>query len=88
VTASHDDVYAVLRESVDGNGLLLVNLSDLTVESTVSVIARDASLPTMSTDDLLGTSAVTWVREGDGDWTTSITLEPYQAAAYDLVGMR
>jgi hypothetical protein len=54
----------------------------------VSVVARHASLSTLSTDDLLGTSAVTWARQGAGDWTTSITLEPYQAAAYDLAGLR
>jgi glycosidase len=88
VVASDDDVYAVVRESDDGSGLLLVNLSDVPVDSTVSVVAQGTSLSTLSTDDLLGASAVAWVRHGAGDWTTSISLLPYQAAAYDLAGMR
>lgn len=88
VTASHDDIYVVLRESVEGSGLLLVNLSDARVESTVWVVPQTESLEGISTSDLLGGATIAWARDSAGGWTTTVTLEPYQVAAYDLAGIR
>jgi hypothetical protein len=86
VTAAHDDVYAVIRESVDGRGLLLVNLSDESVSSLVAVAsaggAEDGPVPV----DLLGDLEADWMLDAEGDWTAHVRLAPYQAAAFDLRG--
>ncbi|MFZ4485787.1 MAG: alpha-amylase family glycosyl hydrolase [Candidatus Nanopelagicales bacterium] len=86
VTAAHDDVYAVIRESADGRGLLLVNLSDEPVSSLVTVAsagrAEDVPVPI----DLLGRCQADWMLDAERNWTAQVRLDPYQVAAFDLRG--
>ncbi|WP_088288155.1 alpha-amylase family glycosyl hydrolase [Kineosporia sp. A_224] len=83
-TAGHDDVYAVIRESEDGRGLLLVNLSDERVVSTVVVRSPDAIAAQVVTADLMGGKALAWARGPGGLWAAEIVLDGYQVAAFDL----
>lgn len=86
VTAAHDDVYAVVRESAEGRGLLLVNLSDQPVSSLVTVQPTGAAGLAPTPIDRLGRLPADWDRNTEGHWTASVRLDPYQAAAFDLLG--
>jgi glycosidase len=88
VVASHDDVYAVLRESDESSGLLLVNLGDAPIRSSLSLAARGEARGSVITGDLLGDLSLSWNAQADAGWTAEVALEPYQTAAYDLAGLR
>jgi glycosidase len=84
VTAAHDDIYSVIRESAEGRGLLLVNLSDEPVSSLVTVAsdgdAEDLPVPF----DLLGGLEVDWILDVEQNWTARVHLDAYQVAAFNL----
>lgn len=87
VSASHADVYAVIRESDAGRGLLLVNLSPSPVTTEVTV----AGMPhgpgpeaRLTTGDLLGGEPLTWVPAGGDARVAQVRLEAFGAVAVDL----
>ncbi len=86
VVADHDDVYAVVRESSQGRGLLLVNLSDERVSSVIAVTSPGASELPPEPIVHLGRLSADWKREPRGNWTTQVQLEPFQVAAFNLPG--
>ncbi len=89
VAADHDDVYAVLRESADGSGLLLVNLSDQPV--TASVNLQVEGEPTVEAhhcaDVLTGGPESLW-RLDEGLWTTVVGLGAFEAKAFNVGPLR
>lgn len=86
LTATHDDVYAVIRESAEGRGLLLVNLSDEPVSSLVTVATRGGADGVPAPIDLLGGRQVDWALDAEQRWIAQVRLDSYQAAAFDLRG--
>ena len=84
VMAAHDDVYAVIRESAEGRGLLLVNLSDVPVSSQVTVARSDGAADSPVRVDLLCGLEVDWKLDADQNWTARIHLDAYQVAAFNL----
>lgn len=88
VTSSSDDIYAVVRESGDGSGLLLVNLSPDPVETRIRLDRTGTQAATATTVDLLGGGDARWDADCDAPWVTIIPMEAYQALALDVTGMR
>lgn len=86
VMATHDDVYAVIRESAEGRGLLLVNLSDEPVSSSVTLASSGGAQGVPVPIALLGDLEVDWTLDAEGHWTAQVRLDAYQAAAFDLGG--
>jgi glycosidase len=86
VMATHDDVYAVIRESAEGRGLLLVNLSDEPVSSSVTLASSGGVQGVPVPIALLGDLEVDWTLDAEGHWTAQVRLDAYQAAAFDLGG--
>ncbi len=84
VMAAHDDVYAVIRESAEGRGLLLVNLSDEPVSSQVTVARSDGAADSPVRVDLLGGLEVDWKLDADQNWTARIHLDAFQVAAFNF----
>ncbi|CAB5012342.1 unannotated protein [freshwater metagenome] len=94
VAADHDDVYAVLRESADGSGLLLVNLSDHPVTASVDLQSdADADADAAGSashrcaEVLTGAVDSVW-RLDDGQWRTVVELAAFEATAFDVGPLR
>lgn len=94
VAADHDDVYAVLRESADGSGLLLVNLSDHPVTASVNLqsdadadAAGSGSGSHRCAEVLTGAVDSVW-RLDDGQWRTVVELAAFEATAFDVGPLR
>ena len=89
VGIDRDDVYAVLRESTEGSGLLLVNLSDQPV--TASVNLQVEGEPTVEAhhcaDVLTGGPESLW-RLDEGLWTTVVGLGAFEAKAFNVGPLR
>jgi hypothetical protein len=88
---SSDHIYAVVRVSEAGRGLLLVNLSP--DEHTVDIAVTPGSghrigdVQGYATSDLFGRSPLTWSYSGTAGWQARTTLFAYQAVAVDLAAM-
>ena len=90
VRAENDDVYAVLRESPSGVGLLLINLSEEAIETLVTLngrIKESGREPKQASNLLRAGRTVNWQYEA-GSWQTTLRLNAFETVAFDVSSMR
>lgn len=85
IAVDDERVYAVLRRSSSGSGLLLVNLSDteLRVRCRLDAGAVGEGVSMVTTSDALGGAPVEW-QQRSGTWEATVSFEPFRAIAIVL----
>ena len=86
IHCSDDRVYAVLRRSDEGTGVLLVNLSEHSVSTVCTirqgVIASAEARLTLTAE--LGGRTESWVR-GDDGWCATLLCAPFETVVFSSV---